>query len=121
MEAVKNMETNSPHGYHAIIDTYGAIASKSGKQLISIMKSAARAGGAQILNESIHSFGAGMGYTGVLMLAESHISVHTWPENHYAAFDIFICSSKAQLQKAVEELLVLGDCDNYSLKIIERG
>jgi len=51
---------------------------------------AARAGGATILHQYFHPF-APCGVTGFLLLAESHLSVHTWPEEGFAAFDIFSC------------------------------
>ena len=41
----------------------------------------------------MHGFGDGLGVTGVALLAESHITVHTWPERHYAAFDVFMCGA----------------------------
>jgi S-adenosylmethionine decarboxylase len=41
----------------------------------------------------LHSFGEGAGITGVAILAESHISIHTWPETGFAAIDIFMCGS----------------------------
>ena len=59
------------------------------------MRRAAKAGGAQVLSCHMHGFGVGNGVTGVALLAESHITVHTWPERGYAAFDVFMC----------------GDCD----------
>jgi len=46
--------------------------------------------GATILSENYHYFQP-HGVTGVACLAESHISCHTWPEDHYAAFDVFVC------------------------------
>ncbi len=47
---------------------------------------------ATILGELFHAFPGG-GVTGVVVLAESHISIHTWPETGYAAIDIFTCGS----------------------------
>ena len=47
-------------------------------------------GGATILHGYFHPF-APCGVTGFLLLAESHLSVHTWPEEGFAAFDIFSC------------------------------
>ncbi len=41
----------------------------------------------------MHGFGSGAGVTGVALLAESHITVHTWPERGYAAFDVFMCGA----------------------------
>lgn len=46
--------------------------------------------GATILHERFHQFEP-HGFTGYLLLAESHISIHTWPEERYAALDIFTC------------------------------
>jgi S-adenosylmethionine decarboxylase len=51
---------------------------------------AATAGGATVLHEHFHQFSP-CGVTGFLLLAESHISVHTWVEEGFAAFDIFTC------------------------------
>lgn len=55
-----------------------------------LLRETAVLGHATILNEQFHQFEP-VGVTGILMLAESHISVHTWPEHHLAALDIFTC------------------------------
>lgn len=55
------------------------------------MRRAAAAGRAHVLASHMHAFGSGGGVTGVVLLAESHITVHTWPERDYAAFDVFMC------------------------------
>ena len=44
-----------------------------------------------MLHIHLHRFGKDQGISGVAILAESHISVHTWPERRYIAFDIFMC------------------------------
>ena len=54
------------------------------------LREAAAAIGARVLNVAFHAF-APHGVTGVLLLAESHLSVHTWPEHGYAAVDLFTC------------------------------
>ena len=54
---------------------------------------AARATGARVLDAKFHKFSPSGGITGVALLAESHISIHTWPEHAYAAIDIFMCGS----------------------------
>ena len=46
-----------------------------------------------LLHIYLHHFGEEQGVSGVAVLAESHISVHTWPERNFAAFDIFMCGS----------------------------
>lgn len=59
------------------------------------LTNSANAAGATILKVDSHQFGTNQGVTAFAMLAESHISVHTWPENGYAAFDIFMCGDAA--------------------------
>jgi S-adenosylmethionine decarboxylase len=48
---------------------------------------------ARVLFSHFHAFGEGQGVTGVVLLAESHITIHTWPECGFAAADIFMCGS----------------------------
>jgi S-adenosylmethionine decarboxylase len=54
---------------------------------------AARAAGATPIDARFQHFGPGLGVTGVLLLKESHISIHTWPEYEFAAVDIFMCGA----------------------------
>ena len=78
-------------GQHLLIECFGAHASLDETALEALMRQAAKAGGAQVLSCHMHRFGLGQGVTGVALLAESHVTVHTWPERGYAAFDIFMC------------------------------
>ena len=78
-------------GRHLLIECSGAHAHLDGDALEALLRRAARAGGAQVLAAHMHGFGTGGGVTGVVLLAESHITVHTWPERDYAAFDVFMC------------------------------
>lgn len=87
-------------GTHVLIDIRGAKRLDEPAGLEAILRKAALAAGATILQAHFHHFGAQMGVTGVLMLAESHISIHTWPENDFAAIDIFMCGS-ADIEAAV--------------------
>ncbi len=57
------------------------------------LRRAAIATGATVLRSEFHDFGSGYGVTGVVLLAESHISIHTWPEHDYAALDLFMCGT----------------------------
>ena len=61
--------------------------------LDALLRKAALAAGATVLHSHLHSFGPQLGVTGVLLLAESHISIHTWPETRFAALDIFMCGA----------------------------
>ena len=78
-------------GHHLIIECQGQHAHLDEQELEVLLVSAAEAGGAHVLQAHFHPFGAGKGITGVVLLAESHITVHTWPEHDYAAFDVFMC------------------------------
>lgn len=57
------------------------------------LKNAALKSNATILHTHFHHFGDGFGITGVIVLAESHITIHTWPEINYAAVDVFMCGN----------------------------
>ena len=80
-------------GRHVIIECFGAQAQLGTDALEALLRRAAVAGGATLLSCHMHRFGPGRGVTGVALLAESHITVHTWPERGYAAFDVFMCGS----------------------------
>lgn len=59
--------------------------------------------GATLLHIHLHHFTPSGGISGVAVLAESHISVHTWPERDYAAFDVFMCGD-AEPENAIPVL-----------------
>lgn len=80
-------------GRHLVIECFGAHAGFDSGALEALLRRAAMAGGATVLSCHMHGFGGGHGVTGVALLAESHITVHTWPERGYAAFDVFMCGA----------------------------
>ena len=80
-------------GRHVLIESFGDHARLNASALERLLCRAARAGGANVLSCHMHGFGDDGGVTGVALLAESHITVHTWPERAYAAFDIFMCGT----------------------------
>lgn len=90
-------------GSHLIIDLW------DGEHLDDIgvielaLRRAVQAAGATLLHLHLHAFGSGGGVSGVAVLAESHISIHTWPERGYAAIDVFMCGS-AEPHKVVPVL-----------------
>lgn len=91
-------------GRHLLADFYGmnAQALNDAQALETTLTAAARAAGAVPLESRFHSFGGG-GVTGVVLLQESHISVHTWPEYGFAAVDVFMCGN-ARPQEAIAAL-----------------
>ena len=84
------------------------------------MVSAAIDCGAVVLGESFHRFSP-QGVSGVVVIAESHLSIHTWPEYGYAAVDIFTCGTSVEPEKAVEALIEKLGARNHSLMEIQRG
>lgn len=91
-------EFSSSLGLHLIADFFDASALYDPKPAETVLTQAAMAANAHILDVSTHDFGQRAGFTGVALLAESHISIHTWPEHGYAAIDIFMCGdAKPQL------------------------
>ncbi|MGB1881027.1 MAG: adenosylmethionine decarboxylase [Gammaproteobacteria bacterium] len=93
-------------GDHMLIELWDAHNLTDAGLIEQTLTRAARAAEATVLHAYYHPFGEGQGVSGVTVLAESHISIHTWPERGYAAIDVFMC----------------GDCDpNRTLPEIERA
>ena len=84
-------------GLHLLYDTWHGTGIADPATVEDALRRAADAAGATVLHAHVHEFDGGGGLSGVVVLAESHISVHSWPECGFAAFDIFIC----------------GECDPY--------
>lgn len=89
-------------------------------QLEGILLEAATAAGATPLGAKFHNFSP-CGVTGILLLAESHISIHTWPELEYAAVDVFTCGDNTDVQAAVECISSRIKARHIDTKFIERG
>lgn len=90
-------------GRHLILDFWGAKALDNPVYMETILRRCVQQAGATLLHIHLHRFSPSGGLSGVAVLAESHISVHTWPENGFAAFDIFMCGD-ASPEKAAEVL-----------------
>jgi S-adenosylmethionine decarboxylase len=80
-------------GMHLLVDLWGANNLTDPATIDRALSEAAEAAGATILHSHFHHFGPDGGVSGVLVLAESHISIHTWPERDFAAIDIFMCGA----------------------------
>jgi S-adenosylmethionine decarboxylase len=91
-------EGKSFAGMHIIVDLYDAEYLDNIERVEAVMRECIEKCGAHLLHMHLHHFTPNDGVTGVAVLSESHISVHTWPERHFAAFDIFMCGdSKPEL------------------------
>jgi S-adenosylmethionine decarboxylase len=100
------MLPRSALGRHLLVELYGcdrkALTDVEGVK--AVMLRAARATKTTILESMFHSFDSN-GVTGVVLIAQSHLSVHTWPEFGYASVDIYACGGKADPWSALDVLL----------------
>ena len=90
-------------GTHLIVDLWGASRLDDIDFIEQTMRECVTAAGATLLHIHLHHFTPNNGVSGVAVLAESHISIHSWPECGYAAMDIFMCGD-ADPQRAVDVL-----------------
>jgi S-adenosylmethionine decarboxylase len=84
------------------------------------LRDCASEAGATLLHLHLHHFGPNAGLSGVAVLAESHISIHTWPERGYAALDVFMCGV-CDPYKAVPVLRRAFEPGNVQLSEQKRG
>lgn len=80
-------------GTHLLIDLYGAEGLDDPARIEAALRAGAAAAGATVLHGHFHVFEPNGGVSGVLVLAESHLSIHSWPEADYAAIDAFMCGT----------------------------
>ncbi len=80
-------------GAHLLLDLWGARNLRDPERIEAALEEAALAANATLLHSHFHQFGPDGGVSGVIVLAESHISIHTWPERDFAAVDIFMCGA----------------------------
>ena len=78
-------------GTHLLVDLWGAGRLDDPAHIDAALREAAIVAGATILHSHFHHFTPNGGVSGVVVLAESHISIHTWPERNFAAVDLFMC------------------------------
>ncbi|WP_416973965.1 adenosylmethionine decarboxylase [Streptomyces sp. 4F14] len=90
-------------GTHILADLVGASRLDDPAHAETVLRDCAQAAGALLLYVHVHHFGRGGGVSGVAVLAESHISVHSWPEYQFAAVDLFMCGA-AEPNKAIPVL-----------------
>jgi S-adenosylmethionine decarboxylase len=104
-------------GKHCILELYDCDPSKLDDEtfLRQTITTAAQRAGATLLNLITHRFEP-QGVTGLALLAESHISIHTWPENGYAAVDVFTCGDHTMPEKACEVLCEELEAGRHALR-----
>lgn len=84
------------------------------------MLEAAKRSKATIINDNFHQFSP-QGISGVIVIAESHISIHTWPELGYASVDVYTCSDKMDPQAAIDYLKQSFKAERVHQQQVTRG
>ncbi|QQV01597.1 MULTISPECIES: adenosylmethionine decarboxylase [Chryseobacterium] len=108
-------------GYHTIWDIYGCNIQKSSfvpeiKEILNKVVEELNLGKVQEAYKQFHPFGA----TGFILLEESHISIHTWPEKEFAAIDVFSCKP-FDTEKINSILKDFFETNEINTKVITRG
>ncbi len=118
----EDFQSNAYLGKHCILELYECDHQKLNDELFvrSILTSAAKIAGAKMLNLITHRFKP-HGVTGIALLAESHISIHTWPESGYAAIDVFTCGRYTVPEKACKVMAREFCAEKYSFKTVFRN
>lgn len=108
-------------GRHVVVDAFGCSweALNDAELLRLLLTGAAESSGAQILHSYFHQFDP-QGVTGAIIISTSHLAIHTWPEEHYAAFDLFSCGP-GDLRATAHAVLDRLGAQRYVLREINRG
>ncbi len=84
------------------------------------MLEAARISGARVVTQSFHHFSP-LGISGVVIISESHLAIHTWPEHRFAAVDFFTCVNRVEPARALEHLKAALKAGSLQVMHLERG
>ena len=105
---------------HIIADFFKVKNLPTIKAIETEMVHAANLSKSKILNTSFHHFENTDGVTGVILLSESHISIHTWPEISFVSIDAFMCGNTEPMM-AIEYLKEVFVPESTEIKVLERG
>lgn len=109
-------------GKHCILELYGCPTAllTDEKFIEALLREASKRGMSTLLKQLTHRFEP-HGVTSLALLAESHISIHTWPEYGYAAVDAFTCGETADPVRACRYIAEQMQAVRSDLRIVERG
>ena len=111
----------SPKGFHFIVEASGCgPISSQVDRLQEILVEAAKRANTQVWSVSFHRFPPD-GVSGVVVISESHLSIHTWPEVGYMALDIYTCGEESKPQIAVDYVLEQIGAKHTHITEITRG
>ena len=109
-------------GYHYIVEAAGCDPEilRDPDRMRDILTRAAKQGNLGVRNSFFYKF-APEGVSGVVIVSESHISAHTWPEKGYAALDVYICGDQAKPEIAIQVFLREMGATDAHVTEIKRG
>ncbi len=116
------MATHPTLGTHVLLDCFDVQTGllDSPELLVALLEDAASAADATVLSAHHHRFEP-HGVSAMLILAESHISIHTWPENGHATVDVYTCGETAKPALAAEFILDALQPKHHQQLTIQRG
>lgn len=111
-----------PLGQHCLLELYGCPAERLNDVTLirRSLEVAAHKANSTLLNDVYYRFEP-QGVTALALLAESHISIHTWPERGYAAVDVFTCGDRTTPRQACHYLVEALQAEQHSLQVVVRG
>ena len=107
-------------GTHLIVELWNGRNFSSLPKIRMILKDSVKACRATLLKINLHKFSSTGGISGVVVIKESHLSIHTWPEYKYAAVDIFVCGD-VDPYKAIPALKKGFRPDKIQIAELKRG
>jgi S-adenosylmethionine decarboxylase proenzyme len=115
-------EMNQVLGHHMLVEFYNC-----NQQILDDvagiereMNEAARVCGATIVQSTFHRFQP-YGVSGVVVISESHLAIHTWPEYGYASVDLYTCGDTVDPMKAYEHLKAVFEAKDTEIQTLKRG
>ncbi len=117
---VKENKTKKYSGIHLIAEFWNGEIVEDVSRMKKILAAAVKKANNTPLEVIIHKFQP-QGMTGIVLLAESHIAIHTWPEFNYIALDIYTCGNKANPFKALEYLKEKFHPQKFEFRKLKRG
>jgi S-adenosylmethionine decarboxylase len=111
----------STFGNHWLVEYFGCERAMldDARRVEDAMRAAAEAAGATVITTAVHRF-APQGVSVVVVIAESHLSIHTWPEHGYAAVDFYTCGP-CQPERACQSLRAALDASRTEIMRVQRG
>ncbi|MEN8679005.1 MAG: adenosylmethionine decarboxylase [Akkermansiaceae bacterium] len=112
---------HSPYGVHIAMECAGCRRDllTDADLLEDTMIDCARRAGATVVDSMIHSYNPA-GLSGVVVISESHLAIHTWPDIGYASFDIYTCGKRDLADEIARRLRKVFQPTNVSRKVFER-